>query len=275
MQGRHQKKRVRILVKAFPQPSTKHEETVCCAGVTEDGEQLLRLYPIRYRRLPKEDQFDRYDLVEMTMTKAPSDARPESYRVDEGSIRLIEKGKLADESKVRLWRPFIAPSIGVLIEENKSRGRSLGIIKPQPESLRFLIKEAKDSSLDDQEVASLVFNQASLLEDPLKPLEKPRYGFYYQFTCADPSRCTCANNPHTHQIHDWEVQATYFHYKRRYKTEEETLAKMMQAYQDSIPARNLHFIMGTMAAHPRTFIVIGLLRSGVDPEELSRQGELF
>jgi hypothetical protein len=50
---------------------------------------------------------------------------------------------------------------------------------------------------------------------------------------------------------------------------------MMQAYQDNIPTRNLHFIMGTMAAHPRTFIVIGLLRSGVDPEELGRQGELF
>ncbi len=28
MQGKHQKRRVRILVKAFPQPSTKHEETV-------------------------------------------------------------------------------------------------------------------------------------------------------------------------------------------------------------------------------------------------------
>lgn len=275
MQGRHQKRRVRILVKAFPQPSTKHEETVCCAGVTEDGEQLLRLYPIRYRRLPKEDQFDRYDLVEMTMTKASSDARPESYRVDEGSIHVVQREGISDEAKVKLWLPFIAPSIGVLIEESKARGRSLGIIKPQPESLRFLIKEAKDSSLDDQEVASLVFNQASLLEDPLKPLEKPRYGFYYQFNCADPSRCTCTNNPHTHQIHDWEVQATYIHYKRRYKTEEETLAKMIQAYQDSIPTRNLHFIMGTMAAHPRTFIVIGLLRSGVDPEELSRQGELF
>ena len=48
MQGKHQKRRVHILVKAFPQPSTKHEETVCCAGVTEDGRKLLRLYPIRY-----------------------------------------------------------------------------------------------------------------------------------------------------------------------------------------------------------------------------------
>lgn len=275
MQGRHQKRRVRILVKAFPQPSTKHEETVCCAGVTDDGRELLRLFPIRYRRLPKGDQFDRYDLVEMTITKA-SDHRPESYRVDEGSIRLIEKDKLTDESKVRLWRPFITPSIGVLIEENKAQGRSLGIIRPQPDNLKFIIKEAKESNAEDQEVADLVFaEQTSLLEDPLKPLEKPRYSFSYQFTCADPARCTCANNPHTHQIHDWEVQATYFNYKRKYRTEDETLAKMMQAYLDDIPTRNLHFIMGTMAAHPRTFIVIGLLRSGLDPAELLKQGELF
>lgn len=275
MQGRNQKLRVRILVKAFPQPSARHEETVCCAGVTEDGKALLRLYPIRYRRLPKSDQFDRYDLVELTMTKASGDARPESYRVDEGSIRLVQRGEISDDEKVKLWLPFIAPSIGVLLEENKINGRSLGIIKPDPASLRFIKKEAKDSSVDDQEVASLVFNQASLLEDPLKALEKPKYGFYYQFTCADPSRCTCANNPHTHQIHDWEVQATYFKYKRKYKTEDETVAKMMQAYQDDIPKRNLHFILGTMAMHPRTFIVIGLLRSGVDPEELRRQRKLF
>ena len=52
---------------------------------------MLRLYPIRFRRLPPEHQFDRFDLVEMTATKA-SDSRPESFRVDEGSIRLIERG---------------------------------------------------------------------------------------------------------------------------------------------------------------------------------------
>ena len=55
--------RVRILVKAFPQPSKAHEETVCCAGITEDGGELLRLFPIRFRRLPQEQQFDRFDLA--------------------------------------------------------------------------------------------------------------------------------------------------------------------------------------------------------------------
>lgn len=115
--------RVRILVKAFPQPSKKHEETVCCAGVTEDGARLLRLFPIRYRRLAKEHQFERFDLVEMVATKAPSDSRPESYRVDEPSIRLLERSSLTDEAKVRLWTPFIAPSLKELHEDNRATNR--------------------------------------------------------------------------------------------------------------------------------------------------------
>jgi len=64
MQEKHQKRRIRILVKAFPQPSTKHEETVCCAGVTEDGLELLRLYPIRNRQITFVLQADIINTVE-------------------------------------------------------------------------------------------------------------------------------------------------------------------------------------------------------------------
>lgn len=65
------------------------------------------------------------------------------------------------------------------------------------------------------------------------------------------------------------------HYKRRYKTEAKALEMMTQEYQENIPTRNLHFIMGTMKAHPQTFILIGLLRTGLDPEELDKQGQFF
>jgi hypothetical protein len=37
-----------------------------------------------------------------------------------------------------------------------------------------------------------------------------------------------------------------------------------------MPKRNLHFLMGTMASHMRTFTVIGLLRSAFDPQELAK-----
>ena len=33
--------------------------------------------------------------------------------------------------------------------------------------------------------------------------------------------------------------------------------------------------MGTMKHHPRNFILIGVLRTGLDPEELAKQGDLF
>jgi hypothetical protein len=68
MEGKHQRTRVRVLVKAFPQHSEKYEETVCCAGVTDD-QRLIRLYPITYRRLAKEHQFNRFDLIEALLTQ--------------------------------------------------------------------------------------------------------------------------------------------------------------------------------------------------------------
>ena len=266
MLNKHQTLRVRILVKAFPQPSKAHEETVCCAGITEDGKQLLRLFPIRFRRLPKEHQFGRFDLVEMTATKA-SDPRPESYRVDEASIKLIEPDKLSDAAKVKLWQPFIAPSLTQLHEDNRSTNRSLGIIRPDAGSLKFLAKPAKDATAEDRDVAEQVrqVQQSSLLEDPLTPLEKPEFAFAYRYTSA--------GKKHEHIVHDWEVQEAHRQYKRRYKAD--AMDHLTRMYGETIPAGNLHFIMGTMAAHPRTFIVIGLLRSGLDPAELGKQGQLF
>ena len=46
--------RVVILVKAAPHPSRRYQETVCCAGVTTEGE-WRRLYPVRFRHLTDDD----------------------------------------------------------------------------------------------------------------------------------------------------------------------------------------------------------------------------
>jgi len=133
----------------------------------------------------------------------------------------------------------------------------LGIIRPDPGSLKFIVKPAKDADAEDRQIADQVLQvqQSSLFEAPLTPLEKPEFAFLYRYTSA--------NQPHTNQIHDWEVQAAHRQYKRRYG--DEALDHLKRMYGETIPTRNLHFIMGTMAAHPRTFIVIGLLRSGLDP----------
>ena len=47
-----QNRRVCILVKAYPQPSQKYQETVCVAAVTA-AHELVRIYPIGNMVLPK------------------------------------------------------------------------------------------------------------------------------------------------------------------------------------------------------------------------------
>lgn len=108
--------------------------------------------------------------------------------------------------------------------------------------------------------------QASLLEQPLRPLAPPEFVFGYKYTSGGKS--------HTHTIQDWEVQAAYIAYLKRYRTQEEALKMLNQEYGTHIPTRHPHFIMGTMKLHPRNFILIGVLRTGLDPEELSKQGSL-
>jgi hypothetical protein len=49
----------------------------------------------------------------------------------------------------------------------------------------------------------------------------------------------------------------------------------MPGFTLTIPKRNLHFVMGTMKAHPRQFIIIGLLRSAMPPEIAARQMDLI
>jgi hypothetical protein len=262
MQSKHQRTRVRILVKAFPQHSQKYEETVCCAGVTDAG-QLIRLFPITYRRLGAENRFDRFDQIEATLTKSTSDPRPESFRVDHDSIRVIERGKvLSDENKVMLWRPHVATSLEALKDENKAIERSLGIIQPDAGSLKFFWRDADAA---EKEEAKGV--QASLFEQPLKPLDPPEFVFGYKYTSG--------GKAHTHTIQDWEVQAAYSAYLKRYGSREEALNMLDREYGTHIPTRHPHFIMGTMKVHPRNFILIGLLRTGLDPDELAKQGSLF
>lgn len=256
---------MRILVKAYPQPSTKHEETVCCAGIDEETGEFLRLFPIRYRRLDPENRFGRFDQVEMTTTRHTPDPRPESWHVDEDSIRLTATGDLSKASQIKLWAPFVAESLSTLHAENKETRRSLGIVRPDPGSVSFKVKSLVDADEESREMANQVYEQTSLLEDPLKPMPRPEYSFAYHFTSA--------GKKHTYQIHDWEVQAAYFTYRKRYGNE--AMDRLIDAYGNEIPSCNLHLIMGNMQKRPWQFLIIGLLRPPMDPEEIKKQTELF
>lgn len=258
------RERAIILVKAFPQPSQRYEETVCCAGITPEG-AFVRLYPIRYRHLRKEQQFDRWDVIEYQATRPHDDWRPESRHVDEESIRIVQqRGQFNDEQRVRVWMPHISQSLVVLREENVATHKSLGIIRPDDGTVRFHYRRLDLTSADDRDLQA-AFKQVSLLDESFLTQMPVEFEFSYRFECVD--------NHHEMKIHDWEVQAAYLSYRQRYGND--ALIMLCEEYEKHIPSRNLHLVMGTMKAHPRQFIIIGLLRSGLTPADAARQPQLL
>jgi len=120
---------------------------------------------------------------------------------------------------------------------------------------------------EDRELACIITKQASLFEDPLRPLKPPKYSFFYQYASG--------GKPHKHTVQDWEAQAAYHKFRSRYGSEKAALEKMQERYAQDIPQRNPHFIMGNMHKRPWQFILIGILRPGDRLERAQTQPRLL
>lgn len=73
------KTRVLITVKTYPTISGKYDELVCTAGFREDG-TWVRIYPVSFRKKAYDQQYRKYDWIEIDLDKNTGDFRPESFR---------------------------------------------------------------------------------------------------------------------------------------------------------------------------------------------------
>lgn len=67
-----------ILCKTYPSPSGKYAETTCVAGMDERG-RLVRLFPVPFRLIAKDQQFKKWQWIKAKVEKAKKDHRPESF----------------------------------------------------------------------------------------------------------------------------------------------------------------------------------------------------
>lgn len=84
-----ERKRVLITVKAYPLPSRSYDELVCTAGITEEGE-WIRIYPVPFRFLRNDNQYKKYQWVELDLKERKSDFRPESYSPVNTNLKDLE-----------------------------------------------------------------------------------------------------------------------------------------------------------------------------------------
>ena len=83
-----QTKRALIVARTYPIPVPQGIESSCTAAITDKGE-WLRLFPVPWRLLPSDQRFRRYQWIEARVTKAPEDARHESFKLTAEGISVV------------------------------------------------------------------------------------------------------------------------------------------------------------------------------------------
>ena len=246
-----EKVKVLIAVKTYPLPSKEYQETVCTAGVREDG-TWIRLYPVPYRHLPYDQWYKKYHWIELEVIKHDKDPRSESYR-PYGEIKILgkidTKNNWAERKRYAL--KHIEPSLEALKEKSK-RGVSLGVIKPK-EVLDFIVEPVSGEWKDKWQS---LFKQLKLFGEQQKSLEKIPYKFSYRFICHGEK---CAS--HKIMIEDWEIYALYSNMLKEYGSKEKAIEKVKEQYfLKFTKEKDLYFFMGTTRKdhHRGAFLIIGV-----------------
>ena len=194
------------------------------------------------------------------MVRRANDYRIESYTPDPDTIEVLgdpltTANYWADRKEIIL--PLRARSLCELAktsEANDYRQPTLGVFKPG--HVLGLRLGSDSAEWSPTELGRL--RQTSFLDDaPERELEKIPFKFVYRFLCAEPHCRMGPAAPHELSCVDWEMAQSYRRWRNKYGCDWKR--KFMDKYQRwMIDDREVHFIVGTMKAHPSSWIIVGL-----------------
>ena len=242
--------KVLITVLTYPHPSKKFQETVCTAGITEDGE-WVRLYPIDYRYLPEQQKFHKWQWVEVALGPRGhrNDQRPESREPDLNTLRVLGE-PISTRNNWLERRQLIDPMPHHTVQQLEalhSQDRtSLGIVRPT----RVLDLKATPTDREWSEKYQALWKQARLFGEQ-KPLTKLPFRFHYVFECDDSGKTYTVMNE------DWELGVLFLK-ERQMKGEAAAVQSIRQKFLDEIcrEDKDTRFFMGTY--HPfNQWLVLG------------------
>jgi hypothetical protein len=242
------RKKILIVVKTYPCPSTKYGELVCTAGIDEEG-KWYRLYPIPFRNLTKEHRYKKYQWIDVDLEKDISDPRVESYKIAGDIIPLEIIDTRMDwflRKKLLLHNIYINKSQLIYDCRKSNKQTSLAIFKPT-KIVSFYIKTSHKSNIDC-ETYTLPFK------------------FYYKFEDEEGKTSRL-------QIIDWEIgeltRKLLTHYNNNLKLIKDILR---HKYFTAMQKRDVYLFLGTnrewhIRKSPNPFMIIGVF---YPPQEISQ-----
>ena len=254
--------KVLIAVKTYPTLSAKYDELVCTAGFREDG-TWIRLYPVPFRKKSYNEQYKKYDWIEVDLVKNESDFRPDSYRPKtiDTEIKVVghidtNDGTWEERKKICLGKIYY--NLSELIAEAKDKNicTSLAVFKPT-EILDFTA-EPVEREWDKEKLSKL--NQLNLFETnkegKFEVVQKLPYTFRFHFKDNQGK----VSSP---MIEDWETGQLFWRQLAKYEGDEaKAIADVKKKYFDDFAkTKDLHFFLGTTQVHHyvslNPFIIIG------------------
>lgn len=260
------KTRILITVMTYPHPSRGYQELVCTAGVTEQGE-WIRLYPIDYRYRPRNQQFRKYQWIEVDLLPhgAGNDRRKESRKPILETIRVLGE-PLSTRNRWEERRQIIDKmpvyTVKQLRSLHDSEQASLGIARPT-KVLDLRIEPADPAWKPGWQS---LFDQLTLFGPVQKPLRKIPYKFSYIFECED------SNKPHNAMIEDWELGVLWLNEVDRLGDEDQAALSVRRKFLDELcsEGKDTRFFMGTVFPY-NTWVVLGVFWP---PKPINSQSEV-
>jgi hypothetical protein len=266
------KTKVLITVMTYPHPSRGYQELVCTAGVTEQGE-WIRLYPVDYRYRPRNQQFRKYQWIEVDLLPhgAGNDRRKESRKPNLGTIQVLGE-PLSTKNGWRDRRQIIDQMPVYTVKElrslHDSENVSLGIVRP----IRVLDLKIEPADSAWKSEWQALFDQLTLFGPVQKPLRKIPYKFSYVFECVD------SHKPHNAMIEDWELGVLWLNEVARLGDEHQAALSVRRKFLDELcnESKDTFFFMGTVFPY-NTWVVLGVFwpPKPANPQPEIVQGTLF
>lgn len=268
--------RVLITVKTYPTISAKYDELVCTAGFREDG-TWIRVYPVPFRKKSYNEQYKKYDWIEVDLVKNDSDFRPESYRPHshDSEIKIAghldTKGNWTERKKTVLGKIYY--NLTELIAEAKDSNICTSLAVFKPTSIVDFIANPVEREWGKDKLEKLkqlnLFDTATA-EGKFEVVKKIPYKFSYKLTDNQGKESRM-------MVEDWEIGQLYWNCLAKHEGNEAKAVQDVRKkyFDDFAKTKDLHLFLGTtFEFHLRKannpFIIIGTFQPKIE-----MQGSLF
>ena len=242
-----------VLVKAVPQASEGHGETVCVAAIDAYG-RWHRIYPVNFQELRPDQRFGRWDEIEFgwRLPEVAKDRRVESKRIlDQSKVKIV--GKLKRNERERFLKLAEVDNT----DQQYKNGKSLALIRPQ--NPQFYIKRRDAAEIEKVRRAYDAIRRSPDFfgTTDIVPREVAPYEFYYKYTDGQ--------GAHDQRCHDWETEQTFLNWREGYG-EAKALSEMKRVFGEEYPARGMAFAIGTHGQRNWQWMIIGVIRLDDSPQ---------